>query len=251
MIIDSYRKEDGKMSPQSVYGPGKNIADVCIVTFSEKLTRMILEEYHPEMVADMGSTNGHTPIYVLTYQGKKICFYNSPMGSALAGTYSMVTAHLVGVKKFIVFGSAGRLDKAITPLSFIVPTAAYRDEGLSYHYVPAGDYIEIKNHRFIEAFLKDSNIPYFSGKCWTTDAFYKETESEIQQRKQEGCIAVDMECAGMQAVADYYGFDFYEFFFGVDQLDSLEWDKATMGSGKDVFRHHDIFELALAMALKI
>jgi hypothetical protein len=55
----------------------------------------------------------------------------------------------------------------------------------------------------------------------------------------------------MQAVADYYGFDFYEFFFGVDQLDSLEWDKATMGSGTDQNRHHDIFELALEMALLV
>jgi uridine phosphorylase len=251
MITDSYRKEPGKISPESLYGPGKAISDVCIVTFSWKLTQMILEEYHPEIVADLVSTNGHTPIYALTYKGKKICFYNSPIGSALAGTYLIETAHLVGAKKFIAFGSAGRLDKSIPSLSFMVPTAAYRDEGLSYHYAPASDYIAIKNHGFLEKFLKDSHLPYFVGKCWTTDAFYKETESEIAERKKEGCIAVDMECAGLQAVSDYYGFDFYEFFFGVDQLDSLEWDKATMGAGTDKYRHHDIFELALEMALKI
>jgi hypothetical protein len=250
MIIDSYRKEDGKMSPQSVYGPGKNIADVCIVTFSEKLTRMILEEYHPEMVADMGSTNGHTNLCFDLPRQKNLLLQltdgQCPRWHLFNGDCSPRRGEEIHCLRQCRPARQGH-----HPLSFIVPTAAYRDEGLSYHYVPAGDYIEIKNHRFIEAFLKDSNIPYFSGKCWTTDAFYKETESEIQQRKQEGCIAVDMECAGMQAVADYYGFDFYEFFFGVDQLDSLEWDKATMGSGKDVFRHHDIFELALAMALKI
>lgn len=251
MITDSYRKEPGKMTPENVLGPGKNITDVCITTFSCKLMAMIIEEYHPKVVADLVSTNGHTPIYAITYKRKKICFYLSPMGSALAGTYLIEAAHVVGAKKFIAFGSAGRLDKKIPPHCFMVPTEAYRDEGLSYHYVPATDYIAIKNYGFIEEFLKKRNLPYAVGKCWTTDAFYKETESEIREHKKDGCIAVDMECAGMQAVADYYGFDFYEFFFGVDQLDSLEWDKATMGSGTDQNRHHDIFELALEMALLV
>jgi uridine phosphorylase len=251
MITDSYRKEPGKMSPESLYGPGKSIADICIVTFSWKLTAMILEEYHPDIVADLASTNGHTPIYALTYKGKRICFYNSPMGSALAGNSLIEAAHHVGARKFIAFGSAGRLDKNIPSLYFMVPTAAYRDEGLSYHYAPAADFIEVKNHTFIESFLKKRSLPYAAGKCWTTDAFYKETESEIRERKEEGCIAVDMECAGMQAVSDYYGFDFYELFFGVDQLDSLEWDKGTMGSNKDQFRHRDIFELSLEMAQAI
>lgn len=74
MITDSYRKEDGKMSPESVFGPGRQFCDICIVAFSWRLTAMILEEHHPEVVADLASTNGHTPIYALTYKGKKICF---------------------------------------------------------------------------------------------------------------------------------------------------------------------------------
>ncbi len=52
------------------------------------------------------------------------------MGSALAGTFLIEVAHHVGAKKFIAFGSAGRPDKAIPPLNFMVPTSAYRDEGL-------------------------------------------------------------------------------------------------------------------------
>jgi hypothetical protein len=44
------------------------------MAFSWRLTAMILEEHHPEVVADLASTNGHTPIYALTYKGKKICF---------------------------------------------------------------------------------------------------------------------------------------------------------------------------------
>lgn len=134
---------------------------------------------------------------------------------------------------------------------FIVPSKAYRDEGFSYHYAMKSDYIEIKNHAFIEAFLSSKKIPYITGPCWTTDAFYKETEEEIALRRKEGCLAVDMECAGCQAVSDFYHWDFYEFFFGDDLLDSKYWDKGDMGTDSSKKRHYDIFSLVLDMALEI
>lgn len=47
--------------------------------------------------------------------------------------------------KYIVFGGAGCLNKEIAHGKVMVLTEAYRDEGISYHYVPASDYITIKN----------------------------------------------------------------------------------------------------------
>jgi uridine phosphorylase len=41
----------------------------------------------------------------------------------------------MGGRKFVVFGSCGTMDNSIEAGSFIVPTAAYRDEGTSYHYM--------------------------------------------------------------------------------------------------------------------
>jgi hypothetical protein len=83
MITDSYRKEPGKMTPENVLGPGKNITDVCITTFSCKLMAMIIEEYHPEVVADLVSTNGHTPIYAITYKGKRFVSITRPWEALL------------------------------------------------------------------------------------------------------------------------------------------------------------------------
>lgn len=251
MITNSFNQELGKISPKDIYPNGQHISDVCIITFSNKLMDKIRQEYDLRLVATMTSTASDIPIYSLIYKGKTICVYNSFMGSALAGTCLMEASSLVGTSKFIMFGSCGRLDSSISNHTFIVPTEAYRDEGFSYHYAPASDYLKIKNHTVIEKFLSEKNLKYVLGKTWTTDAFYKETESEIKQRRKEGCVAVEMECAGCQAVSDFYHWDFYEFFFGGDLLDSMVWDKATLGSETDKERHNDIFKLALELSLTI
>ena len=48
-----------------------------------------------------------------------------------------------GIKKFVAFGTCGRLDKNIAKNTIILPTAAYREEGTSYHYLPDSDEIEV------------------------------------------------------------------------------------------------------------
>lgn len=52
----------------------------------------------------------------------------------------------------------------------MVPTEAYRDEGTSYHYAPASDYIKIQNADVVAKFMETVGLPYVKGKTWTTDA---------------------------------------------------------------------------------
>ena len=60
---------------------------------------------------------------------------------------------------------------------------------------------------------------YVNGRVWTTDAPYRETRTAIEKRKKEGCIAVEMELAGLQAVCSYYGVEMYSFVVTGDILD--------------------------------
>ena len=46
-----------------------------------------------------------------------------------------------GFKNFIILGSCGVLDRSIEADKIILPAAALRDEGTSYHYAPPGDEI--------------------------------------------------------------------------------------------------------------
>lgn len=62
-------------------------------------------------------------------------------------------------------------------------------------------------------------IPNIAEKVWTTDAIYRETTAKLKARKEEGCVAVEMELAGVQAVCDFYGWELYDFLATGDVLD--------------------------------
>ena len=97
----------------------------------------------------------------------KIAGYLSHIGSALAGSDVINANWLTGADKFIMFGSAGSLDSNATDGKFVIPTAAYREEGLSYHYAAPTDYIEIKNAKAVKAIFDELNLPSVTGKVWT------------------------------------------------------------------------------------
>lgn len=252
MIVNTFDdKTEAIISPEKFYTKKEKLCDICIVTFSNIVIENILKTFKCEKIAQMVSANGSIPFYKLNYKGKEIAFYMTMISSTGAGTCIEEARCLIGAKKYIMFGSCGCLDKKITAGKVIVPTEAYRDEGFSYHYVPAANYITIKNADNVAKAFEDMGIPYVKGKTWTTDAMYRETKGNMEKRKKEGCIAVEMECAGVQAVCDFRGLEYYNFLISGDLLDSLEWDRRILGNDEE--RNHQLknFYIALELALRV
>ena len=130
----------------------------------------------------------------------------------------------------------------------IIPTHAYRDEGLSYHYLAADEYIEMEHWQEVAKFFEVKKIPYVTGRTWTTDAIYRETEGKAEKLRKEGCIAVEMECAGVQAVCIYHKLHLYDFLFASDCLDTNEWHNELLGSDAEWDMQIKCFVLAMDMA---
>lgn len=223
-------------------------SDVCIITFSRDAVEAALQTYDCETVSVRPSLGGDLPIYRLRYKKKKVTFYLSAITSAGAGMYLEEARCIIGAKHYIMFGSCGILDQEIASGKLVVPTEAYREEGFSYHYRPADSYIPVRNAEKVAAMLKELGLPHVSGRTWTTDAIYRETRGNMEKRRAEGCIAVDMECAGLQALCDFYGLEYYPFFYSGDLLDAPEWDRRILGQGEE--RTHQLrnFDIALEMA---
>lgn len=101
----------------------------------------------------------------------------------------------------------------------------------------------------VAAFCAESGLPYALGRTWTTDAIFRETEGNFAARKAEGCICVEMECAGVQAMCAFRGCSSYAFFTSGDLLDAPKWD-ARLAAGQVKHTQHDPghFEIALALA---
>lgn len=224
MITDSFH-EDRKsvFSPGAFLGEKRFICDTAIATFSYEIFDAVLQKYPHTKAAQIGSANGHRPVYLIDINGKKVIFYMSSIGACLAGNDIIEVQWQTGIKRLITFGSCGALDSQKTQGRYIIPSQAYRDEGMSYHYAYPSDYMDIKNSSVLTGIFEKLQLPYVTGRIWTTDAPYRETKTALEKRKAEGCIAVEMEIAGIQAVCDFYNIELYTFIVSGDILDGEKY----------------------------
>lgn len=196
-------------------------ADVAITAFSTHIFDELLRYTGAKQCGTIvGGVD--TPVYAFDLCGKRTLVYMSKVGApgAVAGMEEIAAC---GVKHIIAFGICGTLTD--TPhQSIIVPTRAYRDEGTSYHYLPATEYIDIKNSSVVASSLTSGGIKIFCGGVWTTDGFYRETRTRANEMTRNGCVAVDMECSALQAAADFRGKQFYTFFITADSLAGEKWE---------------------------
>ncbi|MGN0371172.1 MAG: nucleoside phosphorylase [Butyrivibrio sp.] len=223
--------------------------DACIVTFSNEILKSVLDNFECSLIGNLYSSNGANPVYRFEYENRTFAVYMSYVGAPGCVADMEDTLSLINTDKYVVFGGAGCLNKEIARGKIMVPTEAYRDEGTSYHYAEASDYITVKNADKVAEFMEFAGLPFVKGKTWTTDAFHRETRGNFEKRKSDGCISVEMECAAVQAMCDFRKLDAYFFFTCGDLLDAPEWD-ARMEKNQKKNTQHDsgLFDIALELA---
>ncbi len=246
MITESYSEErEALFTPGASLGKRKYLCDTAIATFSGEIYQAVIDKYPHREVGNICSANGSKPIYAIEINGKEIVFYLSSIGACLAGIDIIEMQWQTGIKNFIIFGSCGALDNDATNGKYIIPTQAYRDEGMSYHYAPPADYMEIKNSERLAEIFEKLRLPFVKGRIWTTDAPYRETKTAVEKRKKDGCLAVEMELAGVQAVCDFHEIELYSFVMTGDVLDGEEY----VIEGLDEANHClDNFNIAVKIA---
>lgn len=205
--------------------------ELCVSTFSENIIQKFSSLSDTKKIAELYTANGVILVYKIRYKDTDIAFYLSRVGApACVVGFEEIVA--MGAKKFVLFGSCGVLNDDSVKDKLIIPISAVRDEGTSYHYIASSPEIEADPHsvKILESVLSNCGYPYIKGKTWTSDAIYRETLPLIQERKQEGCIAVEMEYASMLAVAKYRHIPFIQFLYGADDLSSEIWDIRDLAS---------------------
>lgn len=225
--------------------------DMLIITFQSRVLEELLNQKLIEEIDNLkfGTTHGKYAVYKLISH-PEILFYLSPVGAPTTVAILEEITYVFSIKHIVLYGSAGVLLKDVTTGKVIVPTKAYRDEGTSYHYQPASDFIDIAEAHKVSKILRHGHIEYVEGYTWTTDAFYRETQAIFNERKSQGCICVEMEISAVQAFCYRRFIKFYPFVYGADNLDSKKWDKRILGN-LDVSRRVSYFLLAFNVAKSI
>jgi uridine phosphorylase len=237
------------IEPGAVHTP-QPIAERCVACFFAEVFATLNGQGRLRQTAVQRSEIGDNPIYELVIDGRPLTVFHPGVGAPLAAAF-LEEVIALGGRKFIVCGGAGVLDRELAVGHLVVPLAAIRDEGTSYHYLPAGREVAASPEGVaaIEAALRADGIAYVTGKTWTTDAIYRETPDKVRLRRAEGCLTVEMEAAAFFAVARFRGVTLAQILYGGDNLDSEQWDSRHWDKQASV--REKLFWLAAEAALRL
>lgn len=178
--------------------PRDPVPPVCVLEFDGDLTDWLISTGAAKPWKSWACF--HTVLHAFEVEG-------TPCGivpRTIGGPYAVLIAEQLkssGAQVILGLTSAGRVLASVPIPSLVVPTAAIRDEGTSYHYLAA-------NHSAVaHGLLADSlfenlttlGIPVLRGTVWTTDAPYRETNQQLADYTRQGVLAVEMQAASLFA----------------------------------------------------
>jgi uridine phosphorylase len=212
-----------------------SIPELAVACFFKDVVDDIVTRDKLVPLAMQRSEMGQHPIYEITYRRHRLAIFHPGTGAPMvAGMLEGVIAH--GARAVFACGGAGALDPAIPMGQIIVPTAAIRDEGTSYHYLPPSREVAAnpRGVGILQELLESQGTPYLLGKTWTTDAVFRETRSKIQARRAEGAIVVEMEAAALFAIGDFRNVLVAELLYAGDSVGGEDWDHRNWGMQRSI-----------------
>ncbi len=196
-----------------------------VLCFFAEQIQTLVDQGLAMQVAATGSEAGPIPIYQLRHHDQDLILMHPGVGAPFSAAL-LEEAIACGAHKIIVCGGCGVLNREIAVGHLLVPEDAVRDEGTSYHYLPASRRVAATREavQAIVATLEAEQVPYLRTTTWTTDAFYRETAAKVRLRRDEGCLCVEMEAAALFAVARYRQILLGVLLYAGDDVSGTIWD---------------------------
>ena len=158
-LFDAYDPApDAVLNPEDATRPIPGFPETVVITFQPSLVEAVAARPEAALLCRI-PVFFQMPVYRLPAQGTELAVYQTLMGGAVsAAMLEEVIAR--GARKVVLFGSCGSLCRELPDGHLIVPTAAYRDEGVSYHYLPAEDYISLPTAPRTAEILRELGVPF-------------------------------------------------------------------------------------------
>ena len=233
-ILEHDPTRDAFIEPGKIWAK-RDVPEHCVICFFRDLLDRIVQEHDAVACVENRWEDGPHPLYELRHRGRRLAFFHPGIGSAQAAAL-LEEVIAFGCTKFIACGGCGVLREDIATGHLIVVSSAVRDEGASYHYLAPAREVQANPPAMdaLRTVLDGQGVPYLVGKTWTTDGPYRETRARILQRRAEGCLTVEMEAAGLMAVAEFRGVALGQVLYAGDDLSGSVWDNRGWQSRADV-----------------
>ncbi len=182
-----------------------SIPSICVLEFDGDLTDWLVSTGKTKPIDSWACF--HTNMHAIELDNTVCGIVPRPIG----GPYAVLIAEQMrvsGAKVIIGLTSAGRVSPSMPVPGLVVATDAIRDEGTSYHYLPAAEKV-IGTRKIVNILaneLKSLPLPVLCGSVWTTDAPYRETKRQFSDYAEAGVLAVEMQAASLFAFSSAHRF---------------------------------------------
>ncbi|WP_084078714.1 purine-nucleoside phosphorylase [Demequina sp. NBRC 110057] len=154
----------------------------------------------PELVTDVRGILGYTG----TYEGRPMSVMATGMGMPSATIYATELIRHYGVKRLVRVGTAGGIHPDLQLGDVIAASAAHTDSSMTAHRLPGVHYSHAPSFALLRAaadHADEAGAPLRVGPVLTSDAFYHPDPTLVPRLAAYGTLAVEMEAAGLYAVA--------------------------------------------------
>ena len=135
-----------------------------------------------------------------TYNGKKVSVMGGGMGIPSIGIYSYELFHFYGVEQIIRIGSAGGLSDDVRVHDLVMGMGACTDSNYASQFGLPGAFAPVADFGLLRSAVhaaESRGISYKVGNLVSSDVFYTDNFNVNEAWKKMGCLAVEMEAAGL------------------------------------------------------
>lgn len=223
-LLDFDPSPTALIEPAEVLARRPRIPETAVLCFFAEVIEALAAEEGARQVGRLRAAHGDHHIFALERDGQDVAVVHPGVGAPLAAAF-LEEVIALGARRVVACGGAGAVVPELALGQVVVPTAAVRDEGTSFHYLPPGALVEApaEGVATAERVLAAADVAHRLGTTWTTDGIYRETRGRIAKRRAAGCITVEMEAAAFFAVARFRGIAFAQLLYAGDDVSGERW----------------------------
>jgi purine-nucleoside phosphorylase len=187
--------------------PGDFAPDV-LMPGDPRRAKLIAETFFdsPRLVTEVRGILGYTG----TFNGKPVSVLASGMGMPSMAIYSTELARFFDVKRIVRVGTIGGIAPFLQLGDVIAASAAHTNSAMTSGWIPGVTLSHAPDFALLRKVVEhgeSTGKTIHVGPLFTTDSFYNPDTTLVPGLLKYGTIGIDMEAAGLYAVARKEGFD--------------------------------------------
>ncbi|MGI9666575.1 MAG: purine-nucleoside phosphorylase [Acidimicrobiia bacterium] len=183
-----------------------DIAEAILLPGDPRRAQYIAESFFddPREVTAVRNMLGFTG----TYRGMPVSAMGTGMGIPSASIYITELIRFYGVKRLVRVGSCGGISTDLGLRDVVLAVGASTDSGVNRARYGGWDFAATADFGLLMAASKaaeDAGLNVFAGNVHSSDSFYNPVASALETWQRMNTLAVEMEAAGLYAIAHEEG----------------------------------------------